>query len=471
MPFLARLFFKLSGLQIKWLLLGSFTYFFAAKLGMAIFALQPSNITILWLPSGIGLVMYLQLGRSSLPFILLASYLANISGMQNDSVLLQIIHTLIAATVDTFTAWFAATMLVKRLPNGLNDFRSLGKFCLYVCIFPVSLSSIALSLNLLIGGYISIESTPAFIGMLLGADSLGILLIYPLFEAWKNSPAIESKMLRQWSIEIILILIIVYLSFNHISGLIFLIPPIVIFQAMRTQNHLTLMTLIITVSVILFYSSKDLGPFHLQIETQGQFMLITFLFSVTSVVLGMSLLHQEIASETSIRRTWQFRANHDSLTGLANRQYFLPLLNNEINRSLRNSHTLSIAMIDIDDFKKINDTYGHLFGDEVLMWLANKIQKTLRDTDIAARFGGEEFIILFPETTLKEAENVMYRLMSDIKKDHLSIANNSVSLTISVGLTDLAYHPNPTNENIIHHADELLYKAKKMGKNKVVLQE
>jgi diguanylate cyclase (GGDEF)-like protein len=154
----------------------------------------------------------------------------------------------------------------------------------------------------------------------------------------------------------------------------------------------------------------------------------------------------------------------DKLTGLYNRRYFDHFLDLEIKRSLRQKSHLALLMIDIDNFKKVNDTFGHLFGDKLLNKMGDLLKTETRDTDIVARYGGEEFAIVMSDTGLKEALQIAERIRQSIQA--YSFETKNCSTTVSIGI---AMHPldaNSLNE-LIEKSDNSLYKAKHDGKNRV----
>jgi diguanylate cyclase (GGDEF)-like protein len=155
----------------------------------------------------------------------------------------------------------------------------------------------------------------------------------------------------------------------------------------------------------------------------------------------------------------------DSLTGIKNRRSFFEASENHFKLAKRKDLALCVIMLDIDFFKKVNDTYGHVVGDEILKFLVINVKKSLRKSDIFARYGGEEFIILLPDTTLeggiKTAEKIRKRIESTTYKKDVE-----VNITISLGIAELKHEKTLTE--LIQKADEALYKAKKGGRNMVV---
>jgi diguanylate cyclase (GGDEF)-like protein len=161
-------------------------------------------------------------------------------------------------------------------------------------------------------------------------------------------------------------------------------------------------------------------------------------------------------------------AFEDGLTMLFNHRYFQDHLEREISRVNRYSHLLSLIMIDIDHFKKFNDTYGHQQGDTVLRSVAEVLNDSIRKPDIAARYGGEEFAIILPETDLKGALVLAERIRQFIEELEVKIDNQVLKVTISLGIT--SYDPAKgmkKKEEIIESADKALYNSKNTGRNKL----
>lgn len=156
----------------------------------------------------------------------------------------------------------------------------------------------------------------------------------------------------------------------------------------------------------------------------------------------------------------------DGLTKLYNSRYFYTQLNKEIDRQNRYRHPLSLLILDIDNFKTYNDTYGHLVGDKILQWLGKIIRQCLRTMDSAYRYGGEEFTILLPETNLAEAVNVANRIQDQLMQETFEIMSGDVvHVTMSIGVSE--YHPKEDIASFIHRADQAMYMSKEKGKNTV----
>ena len=158
-------------------------------------------------------------------------------------------------------------------------------------------------------------------------------------------------------------------------------------------------------------------------------------------------------------------ASTDGLTGVANRRFFLQMASHELERCRRNHSSLCLSMLDVDHFKGINDTQGHQIGDLVLRHLTAAISRKLRSYDLIGRYGGDEFIILFPDTRLHEAASSLERLHHLITTGDFSDCGG-VAYTISVGLAAASPHQdNMTLEDLIAKADKALYQSKERGRN------
>lgn len=160
-------------------------------------------------------------------------------------------------------------------------------------------------------------------------------------------------------------------------------------------------------------------------------------------------------------------ATTDTLTGALNRRAFMDALHSEIGRSSRYSHPLSMLLIDVDFFKSVNDTHGHLVGDKVLKTITQTAQDTLRECDHFSRFGGEEFAVLLPESNLEAASQAAERIRHAIREKNIPINGQNINVSISVGIAELE-ETGGNGDKLISLADKRLYQAKKSGRDKCV---
>ncbi len=160
-------------------------------------------------------------------------------------------------------------------------------------------------------------------------------------------------------------------------------------------------------------------------------------------------------------------AGHDELTGLVNRRRMTELVALERERCARSRRPLLLALLDLDHFKEVNDQHGHAVGDMVLCRVVECIAAALRTTDVVARWGGEEFLVLMPETHVSGALRLLERLRAQVAALQVACSNGTVHLTVSIGVAAGTEHQ--TLEQVLECADEALYQAKEQGRNRVVL--
>lgn len=160
------------------------------------------------------------------------------------------------------------------------------------------------------------------------------------------------------------------------------------------------------------------------------------------------------------------QVTRDAMTQLHNYQYFYEVLHKEIYRSVRYKSALSLILADIDDFKAVNDTYGHLAGDRAIKTVADCLKRSLRASDHVARYGGEEFAIILPETPVEGAVTVAERIRKEIESMKINYEDKTLGLTLSFGVTSPPFGEQISEEEFVKKADKALYRAKTKGKNR-----
>jgi diguanylate cyclase (GGDEF)-like protein len=199
---------------------------------------------------------------------------------------------------------------------------------------------------------------------------------------------------------------------------------------------------------------------------------IPFHVSMSECRIGGKRVYNAILRDLSQIKAYEEElrtlAHTDSLTRLFNRRQLYPIMQKELDRSARNKARFSVLLIDIDHFKKFNDTFGHAGGDLLLAGFADKARMAFRRMDSIFRFGGEEFVILLPETSGQEAMIPAERFRELIADSRFSMPPDArpVSVTISIGIA--GYREGDTTDDMIRHADLAMYAAKKGGRNRVV---
>jgi diguanylate cyclase (GGDEF)-like protein len=162
-------------------------------------------------------------------------------------------------------------------------------------------------------------------------------------------------------------------------------------------------------------------------------------------------------------------ANTDSLTQLWNRKKILELLEEELNRNFRDNKPVGVIMLDIDNFKTINDTYGHLIGDKIIIEVASRLQKKVRSYDKIGRYGGDELLLVLPGLSRQDAKNIAERLRKAVCAEKIQTDAGPIDTTVSLGVSIFDKASRPSTKKIIEKSDHALYMAKERGRNRSVV--
>jgi diguanylate cyclase (GGDEF)-like protein len=216
-------------------------------------------------------------------------------------------------------------------------------------------------------------------------------------------------------------------------------------------------------------ASGDLNV-QLPVYTRGELGYMTTVFNRMAARLRKAMGELDATNRELRRKNEELHrlSITDELTGLHNRKHMMETLAMEVARALRYDKQFSILMIDIDDFKQYNDTYGHLAGDQALRELGAFLRESLRTEDYAARYGGEEFLLLLPETAAEGAGHLAERLRRRLEERAIGAMDGHDGITVSIGVA--AFPTNGTDpETLIYRADAAMYQAKKAGRNRVMV--
>ena len=301
-----------------------------------------------------------------------------------------------------------------------------------------------------------------------------IIILYIVFRTglniWMSDPSLTSI---QMCVACLVVMYGIYYA-NEVRGLfISMYILILLFGIFRlyTRQFLfisafALLTYGVDIVLLNIFRSQYI---HLKIECFQWFGMAIVLISVSfiggnisSIRRELSVSHKKLQSSLKVIREM---AIHDDLTGFYNRHHLMDLIDSEHNRSVRTGSIFSLAIIDIDKFKNINDTYGHQIGDQVLRTFAAVIRSILRKTDFCGRYGGEEFLIVLTQTDLRAANVFAERIRECVENSFFPDLGPNSRVTVSIGLTEHRMEENI--EKTISRADDALYRAKKGGRNRV----
>lgn len=376
-------------------------------------------------------------------------------------------YIVIAALANGFESVLGRWILRRFLPYGVSRPHHLLKFLILICLVPPAITALILSVNMLHGGYIESDEFAGLYFTLLNAHALGILLIYQVYTGFSHSTPVHfSELKKVWVGGMLTGLILIFGALNYSPLLFFLLPVLVIMALSLKLIIITLLSSLCFVSVIsimTFDSSVFTG-------TSYQFTassLIAYVFSSVVAVFAIALQQNQINRTRASREGWKKAAERDALTGLANRRAFLPRLKTEHARARRTGRTYCLVILDIDDFKHINDTYGHDYGDVVLKKLANIMRDNCRDIDLVARIGGEEFAKILPECSSEEGVVVLERFRKEVESTQFRAPDGTIlQVTISIGIA--SFKASYKSEMaLMSDADKALYLAKSQGKNQI----
>ncbi|WP_117233754.1 diguanylate cyclase [Vibrio maerlii] len=226
------------------------------------------------------------------------------------------------------------------------------------------------------------------------------------------------------------------------------------------QHHLKIRSL----------KGEILGGLSWKIKNSSQELLpavglIITSFFLSIIVASWSLLTREQRDKEAYLNKLYMEATRDALTDAFNRKYFLDIASLELRNSRIQNRFYTLAILDIDHFKQVNDKYGHIIGDQALVFFSNLCQSELRKTDIFGRVGGEEFAIAFTNTSEDEAQQILERIRTKVMTSSLQLENDTLQFTVSSGVATLTKQT--SLRELLRQADNALYEAKDSGRNKV----
>ncbi|TYK67446.1 GGDEF domain-containing protein [Colwellia echini] len=245
---------------------------------------------------------------------------------------------------------------------------------------------------------------------------------------------------------------------------IYIVAPVSVFIHGLKRGLIDIAVFITVISCIMFIPDELIV--HAQYSTEFKlrllysFLTVTFLSSLYEYSRGQSFKHI-----LELSKKYQQLAHFDPLTQLSNRRDALRILKREQARIARSNESLSIIICDIDHFKKVNDRYGHNAGDAVLRELAKLFTDSIREQDCVARWGGEEFLFILPQTLAVNANIIAEKIQNQLKHYVISYEDKSIKVTVSMGISQ--FTAEQSIDEVINRADKFLYQAKDSGRNQI----
>jgi len=453
------------------------TYIVCARIGQ-IFAIEPSNVTPVWIPSGVMLALALKFGPSVWPGVFAGAFLGNIWAYFSTESFAAIFSAIASATMNGIGDVLAVVLCAQLIRYYANTqhILSSSRALAYFLFFGVLLGSILSALwgcgGLWLFGHVAGDAIGSvFMTWFLG-DAVGVLTFTPFLLSWlyseprfDESSVVALVLATLYSVAITMIAFgLVELS-ELVSFSVYLPVPILFAVLFRYGQRLVFTVQLAVLSVAIYATWHSLGPFadESQIESLLKLQSFAAAFSLTLFFIAIFNLEKSVNERYLEQRAKELEQLYrkDQLTGLWNRYRIKECIKLELERRKREKVTPGILILDIDDFKKINDTYGHLEGDRVLASLSSLISGSIRDVDLAGRWGGEEFIVVISNTSIEGLNIVAEKLLNTIR-DYEFIPGRKV--TVSIGST-LAV-AGDSELTLLDRADHALYAAKKSGKNR-----
>ena len=304
------------------------------------------------------------------------------------------------------------------------------------------------------------------------------IILYIIFRTGLNErmkdPSLTSLQICLASLVVMYSIFFIYEARGILFSVYILILLFGIFR-LDTRQFLHVSAFILATYGIDIFLLNAFRPQDVVVHTEiFQWMALAIvLISVSFIGGNISALRRDLSTSRKKLQaslvTIKEMAIHDDLTGFYNRHHLMELIETESNRSVRTGSVFSLAMIDLDKFKNVNDTFGHQAGDNVLIAFSAIIRSVLRKSDFCGRYGGEEFLIVLTQTDLQEAKVFAERLRTCVEESFFPELGRKSRLTVSIGLA--VHKANEGVEKTISRADEALYRAKKGGRNRVEWSE
>lgn len=471
----------LDDIRLKTVIWVALSYIVGARIGQ-LFSIEPGNVTPVWIPSGIMLALALRYGIGIWPGVFIGAFLGNIWAYLSFASIPALLAAVSSATLNGIgdvVSTVVAAQIIQFLLNSnrlLDSLRSLMVFLIIgVIAGPLMSAVFGVGGLWLFGHILSTEFTLVFFTWWIG-DSVGALIFAPFLLSWLY----PERFFDSRSI-LILILSMIYSLFTaavamdvivletHLRLLVFILVPLQFVVLFGSGQRLIFTIQLTVIAATVVATSLSFGPFASDNLWSSLIQLQTFAaaFSVMLFVIAVSNLQKTRNEQFLEKRSQELEElyRRDSLTGLWNRYRIKEFMEIELNRYEREKRPFGILLIDIDDFKKINDEHGHLEGDQVLTELSSLIKTHIREIDFIGRWGGEEFIIVVSNTS-SEALTLFAKKLNSLVNLHPF--ESGYRVTISIGAALIREQDN--DHTLLDRADEALYRAKNAGKNQVCFE-
>lgn len=430
-------------------------YFVAGRLGLGLASVHASA-TAIWPCTGIALAAFLILGYRVWPAILAGAFLVNITTAGSLATSLGIAT---GNTLEGIAGWY----LISRFAGGQRAFekaQNVFRFALLAGMISTAVSATVGVTTLALGGFADWSKYGAIWCTWWLGDGVGAVVVTPLLILWWQNPRLDWT--RRQVIELAFLFSGLLLTGQSVFGGLFhaalknypfeyLCVPFLIWAAFRFGRRKAATATFLLAAIATWGTVRGFGPFARDSQNTSLLLMQTFMgiMAVTSIVLAAEVTEHRRAEE-HVREL----VVTDPLTKLANYRRLLIALYAEIKRYGRTRRPFAVVLLDLDGLKKINDVHGHLVGSRALCRLAEVLRLHSREIDTAARYGGDEFVLVLPETDMSEAQQAAQRISERLRND-----GEQPPLSVSAGVASYP-RDGSTVEELLGAADRVLYKQK-----------
>ncbi len=446
-------------------------YFVAAKLAL-LAAIPPGYATAVWPPSGIALAALLLVGNRIWPGIWLGAALVNITVQSS------VPAAALMATGNTLEPLVGA-MLVRRYlgtPHELERGEDVLRFVVVATLSATVAATVA-AVPLALIHSLSLPELYWNWWTWWQGDTMGIILVTPFILSWC------ARERQSWSLQkaaegvslAAALPLTTYAIFSDSAApympslpMTFLVLPFVMWAAIRFRQREVTTLIAAVCAIAIYFTITGRGPFGAESLNASLLLLLAFMSTVAVTGLVLNAVVRErgraMASLSEALRELREQAITDPLTGLHNRRFLQDYLPRELARARRRGTPVAILMIDLDHFKRINDISGHAAGDSVLARIGALLKRHIRTSDVACRYGGEEFLLVLPETALDGARSKAEQIRASVERDRSARLGVTASFGVAL-FPDHAADP----DALTGAADRAMYEAKARGRNRVVV--